>query len=125
GLGAAGGGGGRGGAGTGGGAAGGAGTPPPIPRGGRCTAPAGARTADVDAAYAMWKRDLLTAAGTNNHLRVRRPNSTGAVVDSTVSEGIAYGMLLAVYMNDQTTFDQLWLYSQDFRDGNGLMNWYI
>ena len=41
----------------------------------------------------------------------RRPNSAGAEVNSTVSEGIAYGMLLAVYADDQTTFDELWQYS--------------
>jgi endo-1,4-beta-D-glucanase Y len=47
------------------------------------------------------------------------------VVDSTVSEGIAYGMLLAVYANDQPTFDKFWQYSQIHLDSNGLMNWYI
>ena len=52
------------------------------------------------------------ADGAGGFLRVRRPNSSGAVVNSTVSEGIAYGMLLAVYADDQPTFDKLWLYSQ-------------
>jgi glycosyl hydrolase family 8 len=32
-------------------------------------------------------------------------------------------MLLAVYMNDQTLFDNLWLYEQQNLDSNGLMNW--
>ncbi|HET9931681.1 MAG TPA: glycosyl hydrolase family 8, partial [Polyangiaceae bacterium] len=35
------------------------------------------------------------------------------------------GMLLAVAMADQHTFDELWLYSQKWVNGNGLMNWYI
>ena len=56
---------------------------------------------------------------------MRRPNSSGAEVNSTVSEGIAYGMLLSVYADDQPTFDKLWQYSQKWLDGNGLMNWYI
>jgi endo-1,4-beta-D-glucanase Y len=42
-----------------------------------------------------------------------------------VSEGIAYGMLLSVYANDQNTFDNLWKYEQLFPDNHGLMNWYI
>jgi endo-1,4-beta-D-glucanase Y len=42
-----------------------------------------------------------------------------------VSEGIAYGMLLAVYMDDQPLFDGLWKYEQSFLDDNGLMNWEI
>jgi endo-1,4-beta-D-glucanase Y len=96
-----------------------------IPRQGRCLAPTSAKTADALAAYEMWKRDLLTEDGARGFLRVRRPNSSGAVVNSTVSEGIAYGMLAAVTMNDQVTFDRLWLYSQQFLDANGLMDWYI
>ena len=50
----------------------------------------------------------------------RAPRST-----RRVSEGIAYGMLLAVYTNDQPTFDKLWQYAQQWLDANGLMNWYI
>jgi endoglucanase len=42
-----------------------------------------------------------------------------------VSEGIAYGMLLAAYMDDQATFDALWKYERMWLDGNGLMHWYI
>src|SRR5438552_3748896 len=50
---------------------------------------------------------------------------SGGAVNSTVSEGIAYGMLLSVFANDQPTFDKLWQYSQHWPDANGLMNWYI
>src|SRR4029079_13613993 len=45
--------------------------------------------------------------------------------NDTVSEGIAYGMLFAVYFNDKTTFDGLWAYAQRFLDPSGLMNWHI
>ena len=43
--------------------------------------------------------------------------------DSVVSEGIGYGMLIAVAMADQALFDGLWKYYQDHLDKNGLMNW--
>jgi endo-1,4-beta-D-glucanase Y len=96
-----------------------------IPGAGNCTPPAGANVADAAAAYAKWKTDLLTSDGANGFLRVKRPNSSGAAVNSTVSEGVAYGMLLSVYANDQPTFDKLWQYSQHWLDSNMLMNWYI
>ncbi|HEY4156681.1 MAG TPA: glycosyl hydrolase family 8 [Polyangiaceae bacterium] len=96
-----------------------------IPGAGKCSAPSGANAADASAAYAKWKTDLLTSDGAGGFLRVRRPNSNGAEVNSTVSEGIAYGMLLAVYASDQPTFDKLWQYSKLWPDSHGLMNWYI
>jgi endo-1,4-beta-D-glucanase Y len=116
-----------GGAGAGGGAAGAGGGSPAIviPGAGHCLPPTGARTADATAAYQKWKTDLLTSDGAGGFLRVRRPNSSGAQVNSSVSEGIAYGMLLAVYFDDQPTFDGLWQYSKLWPDSNGLMNWYI
>jgi endo-1,4-beta-D-glucanase Y len=92
---------------------------------GRCQLPSGARFSDVEAAYAKWKTDILTTAGAGGFVRPRRPNSSGAVVNSTVSEGVAYAMLLAAYMNDQDTFDKSWKYEQLFLDSHGLMHWYI
>ena len=77
------------------------------------------------AAYNKWKTDLVTSDGAKGYLRVQRPNSSGAVVNSSNSEGIGYGMLLSVFANDQNTFDKLWMYSQQFLDPHGLMNWYI
>lgn len=90
-----------------------------------CVRPKNANHEDTIAAYEHWKETLLTSEGAGGFLRVRRPNSKGAVVNSTVSEGIAYGMLLAVYMDDQETFDGLFQYSQLHLDANGLMHWYI
>jgi len=48
----------------------------------------------------------------------------------TVSEGIGYGMLFMVYMdnavnNTQEKFDRLWKYYNSFLNSNGLMNWKI
>jgi endo-1,4-beta-D-glucanase Y len=120
---------GTGGAGTGtGGGSGGSGSggaPLTIPGSGQCAAPTGATVADATAAYNKWKSDLVVSDGARGFLRVIRPNSSGAQVDSSNSEGIGYGMLLAVYANDQNTFDNLWKYEQLFLDNHGLMNWYI
>jgi endo-1,4-beta-D-glucanase Y len=66
--------------------------------------------------------ELVTPEGAGGFQRVRRPNNEG---DTTVSEGIAYGMIFAVVMDDQTLFDAFWKYSQLHVNGNGLMNWKV
>ena len=40
-----------------------------------------------------------------------------------VSEGIGYGMLAAVNMNDQDAFDKLWAYYLAHTNANGVMDW--
>jgi endo-1,4-beta-D-glucanase Y len=96
-------------------------TPPGL---GSCVLPTGASLADLQAAYDRWNTDLVTTDGAKGFQRVRRPNS-GNPVNSSNSEGTAYGMLIAVYMNQQSLFDNLWQYSQLFLDSSGLMNWEI
>jgi endo-1,4-beta-D-glucanase Y len=91
----------------------------------RCTYPTNANPADVVKAYERFKTEIVTSDGARGFLRVKRPNSPGAEVNSTVSEGIAYGMIIAVAMGDQPLFDGLWKYSQEFLNENGLMHWYI
>ena len=86
--------------------------------------PTGANFADAQANYQKWKTDLLTADGAGGFLRVKRPNS-GTEVNSSNSEGTAYGMEIAVYMDDQATFDKIWQYEQIHRGANGLMDWEI
>ena len=76
-------------------------------------------------AYQKWKDEVVTSDGAGGHLRVKRPNSPGAETNSTVSEGIAYGMMIAVAMDDRMLFDELWKYSQQYLNGNQLMHWYI
>ena len=92
-----------------------------------CIYPTGYRNEDVMTAYTRWKADTVTASGAGGHLRIRRPLDPGLDKDSTVSEGIGYGMIIAVFMNDQPLFDELWKYEQTpaFLDDNGLMHWYI
>jgi endo-1,4-beta-D-glucanase Y len=91
----------------------------------RCTYPSRYDNGDVQAAYQKWKNDTVTSSGANGFLRVQRPNDPGLLPNSTVSEGIGYGMLIAVYMNDQSLFDDLWRYEQHWTDKSGLMNWYV
>jgi endo-1,4-beta-D-glucanase Y len=72
-------------------------------------------TDSIATAYSTWKSRFVTGG------RVVRPENA----NDTVSEGIAYGMLIGVYMNDRSMFDQLWSYAKSHFDGNGLMNWRI
>jgi endo-1,4-beta-D-glucanase Y len=97
------------------------GMPHPFPQGktsGMCqiTNHASAAAA-VTSAYTYWKQQFLVAG--NPGLRVQRPTDGG----DTVSEGIAYGMLAAVYMVDKPTFDGLYTYAKAKFDSKGLMNW--
>ncbi|HEX8018050.1 MAG TPA: glycosyl hydrolase family 8 [Flavobacterium sp.] len=73
---------------------------------------------DASNNYDTWKSNF-TVACTNGRWRVKF-NST-----ETVSEGIAYGMLLSVYKGDKDLFDGLWLYYKDNVNANGVMNWRI
>lgn len=74
---------------------------------------------DVYDAYVSWRNTFPETCG-NGRYRIRFDNPS-----ETVSEGIAYGMLLSVYANDKELFDGLWLYYQDFLNSNGVMNWKI
>ncbi|MGC8765112.1 MAG: glycosyl hydrolase family 8 [Brevinematia bacterium] len=71
--------------------------------------------------YQEWKSVYVVDAG-NGMLRVQR--DAGSDYD-TVSEGIGYGMLLAVYFNDQATFDGLYKYAKAHFHQKGLMHWKV
>jgi endo-1,4-beta-D-glucanase Y len=95
----------------------------PFPRDaavGTCTKPTGAAGKFLVDAYLHWKTTFVT--GTGNSTRVQRPENG----NDTVSEGIAYGMLIAAMMGDKTLFDGLWGYwsTHGIGGANGmLMNW--
>ncbi len=93
-------------------------------KGNHCILPTAYDNEKVRTAYQQWKDTTITSEGAGGFLRVKKPDS-GTVIGSTVSEGIGYGMILAVYMNDQPLFDNLWKYEQSHLDGNGLMHWEI
>jgi endo-1,4-beta-D-glucanase Y len=89
---------------------------------GSCTlTTAAGASASVQSAYTSWKNAFVTSSGAGAGLRVQR-NTNG---NDTVSEGIGYGMIAAVYLNDKATFDGLWAYAKSHFDANGLMNWHI
>jgi endo-1,4-beta-D-glucanase Y len=81
------------------------------------------------AAYNSWKSTYVTSSGApSGALRVVNPqtvvcDNNVSVTSGTVSEGMGYGMLAAVYMNDQPTFDKLLAYVNAHLDAKGLMNW--
>jgi endo-1,4-beta-D-glucanase Y len=89
-----------------------------------CGRPVAADDGAALAAYRTWKTVTVTADGAGGFLRVKKPDS-GAIIGSTASEGIGYGMILAAYFGDQPLFDGLWRYEQIHLDDNGLMNWDI
>lgn len=95
----------------------------PFPQGRKtahCTHP-NVSAAQVQSTWDKWKAEAIVPAGVGNAQRVRRWEDG----DDTVSEGIAYGMLGAVYMNDQPIFDGLWEYAQLHLNRNGFMHWRI
>jgi endo-1,4-beta-D-glucanase Y len=92
---------------------------------GHCHYPKAASADDVRRAFARFREEIITAEGALGGLRTRRPDTPDGVVDSTVSEGIAYGMLIAVMMDEQPLFDSLWQYALRFMNSHGLMDWYI
>jgi len=77
----------------------------------------------AQSAYDYWKSRFVTANGAPaGALRVQRDGASG---NDTVSEGIGYGMIAAVYRGDETTFDGLWAYAKAHLDAKGLMNWHL
>jgi endo-1,4-beta-D-glucanase Y len=78
--------------------------------GSSCTKPTGIAVDGkfLASAYQQWKARFVVSAG-SNQFRVQRPENN----NDSVSEGIAYGMLIAVYMNDKALFDGLWSYAQN------------
>jgi endo-1,4-beta-D-glucanase Y len=70
-------------------------------------------------AYNAWKSNFVEACS-GKGFRVKFDQT-----QFTVSEGIAYGMLLSAYAGDKALFDGLWQYYNSFKNGNGVMNWKI
>ena len=76
------------------------------------------KSTDAANAYNTWKSNYIVAcSGSQFRVKFDDPNQT-------VSEGIAYGMLLSAYAADKTLFDGLWAYYKANTNGN-VMNWRI
>ncbi|MFN8436367.1 MAG: glycosyl hydrolase family 8 [Cytophagales bacterium] len=76
------------------------------------------KSQDAASAYESWKSGLVQSC--SNGSRVLFDDNS-----STVSEGIAYGMLLSAYAGDKPLFDNLWKYYKANSNGNGVMHWKI
>ena len=81
------------------------------------------RETDLDKAWQQWKTTTLTSENSGGADRLRIMG--GVNKESTVSEGMAYGMLFASIFDEQDTFDGLWLFVADHLDPYGLMHWWI
>ncbi len=71
--------------------------------------------------YNSWKNTYIAYPDASS-ARVKRDIATSY---DTVSEGIGYGMLLAVYFHDQTLFDRLFNYMALHTNKSGLMHWRV
>jgi endo-1,4-beta-D-glucanase Y len=85
--------------------------------------PANVKSEDVQKCYDVFMQNYYEESG--DLARIKWDNAA-----LTVSEGIGYGMLGLVYMensknNTQSKFDKLWNYYKKFSNGNHLMNWKI
>jgi endo-1,4-beta-D-glucanase Y len=89
------------------------------------TYPRHADAGDVRAAFERWRAEIVTSDGARGGLRTRRPDTPDGQANSTVSEGIAYGMIIAAMLDDQAMFDGFWTYARCFLNKSGLMDWYI
>ncbi len=87
-----------------------------------CAKPAQAKGTHLIEVFHRWKSGFVVSDG-QGAVRVQR-NEPGTGND-TVSEGIAYGMLIAVYMNDRSLFDGLWRYWNKYPAAGRLMTWRI
>lgn len=86
-----------------------------------CTYPASPSASDVCLAYQAWYNGITTTTGAPAGRRVfDETNDSG----NTTSEGMGYGMLIAVYMSDKPAFDLFWQYANHFFSNN-LMSWHI
>lgn len=89
------------------------------------TYPKHASADDVRRAYERFKAEIVTREGASGFARTRRPDTPDGHVNSTVSEGIAYGMVITVMLDDQALFDDFWKYARTWFNDNGVMRWYI
>ena len=88
-----------------------------------CIYPPACSDDDAARGWQAFKAARTISDGTGDgSVRVMRDPSNN---NDTYSESIGYGMLFAVYMNDKTTFDNLWKYEQQHLDPLGLMNWHV
>ncbi len=75
--------------------------------------------------YPNWKSNFVVTAGAYQRVRYPEGLNNNAVYGGTASEGIGYGMLLAVWFDDQPLFNNLWNYKVQHSVKGGLMAWLV
>jgi endo-1,4-beta-D-glucanase Y len=81
------------------------------------------QTADLQQIWQTYQQRYITTRDAGDAPRQRVLNGHNS--STTYSEGQAYGLLIAAYLDDQPMFDALWLYAADHLNRNGLMAWLI
>ncbi len=82
------------------------------------------RNTSIQSKFVAWDKALYEESGNLGRIKFDQ-------TQYTVSEGIAYGMLIYVYMANETNtkcqdrFDKLYAYYKKFSDSRGLMHWKI
>ncbi|MBO7124974.1 MAG: hypothetical protein J6V74_03925, partial [Bacteroidales bacterium] len=81
----------------------------------------------IQSLYASWKARYYEESGSEARVKFVSGSDNGS---TSVSEGIAYGMLITVYMdnatnNTQGMFDKLWAYYKANSNSHGVMNWKV
>lgn len=80
----------------------------------------------IQARFLAWDKTMYRESEDGQLGRIRFDDE-----NYTVSEGIGYGMLIYVYMTNETNdfcqdkFDKLYAYYKKWSNGNGVMNWKI
>ena len=80
----------------------------------------------IQSKFVAWDKAMYRESSDGRYGRIRFDDEK-----YTVSEGIGYGMLIYVYMTNETNdlcqerFDKLYAYYQRWSNGNGVMNWKI
>lgn len=80
----------------------------------------------IQSKFESWDKTMYAESSDGQYGRIVYDDE-----DYTVSEGIGYGMLIYVYMANETNtqcqdrFDKLYAYYKKWVNGNGLMNWKI
>lgn len=83
------------------------------------------------AMYQTWRAARVSYEGTRARVKAdgnfsfSQGGVTYPLPYGTISEGHAYGMLLAAYMGDKKTFDAMEAYRMAYRNRNGVMPWVI
>lgn len=81
----------------------------------------------IQTLYTTWLSKYYVESGSEARIKFVQGGEDGS---SSVSEGIAYGMLIMVYMdnatnNTQAKFDKLWAYYKANSNSHGVMNWKV